>query len=377
MSVSQVVAPKVHDSRRSGLIDIVSGSFGAGHDAAARDIAWGLQQRGFTTRVWDIVDLLPGRLGRGLRAGYLRQMQTAPASWGWLLTRLQRRPCLAGLICGLVESSGAALLKIAEDQPTLIVSTHPFASQALGHLRATGQLRAPVVTYLTDMSVHRLWVNRAVDLHLAMHKIPAWQARGQGARAVRVVRPAVPSAFFTTPPDQHVQTAARQIMGLPKDTTLVLVTGGSEGIGDVERAALDIFNTRVGVPVVLCGRNEALRRRIASQRFATALGWVEDMSTLLIAVDIVVQNAGGITSMESLASGRPVVSYRCVPGHGETNADALDRAGLVPWIRQRTELAAALTATQTRVRTPQRAATAQLFNSPTAADAIEQIQVAA
>ena len=60
------------------LVDIVSGSFGAGHDAAAREIARLLQARGYATRTSDVVDLMPGRLGHALRAGYLHQVQSAP-----------------------------------------------------------------------------------------------------------------------------------------------------------------------------------------------------------------------------------------------------------------------------------------------------------
>ena len=43
-------------------------------------------------------------------------------------------------------------------QADLVISTHPFASQILGKARARGQLGSPVVTYLTDASVHRFWV---------------------------------------------------------------------------------------------------------------------------------------------------------------------------------------------------------------------------
>src|SRR3712207_7148329 len=69
-----------------------------------------------------------------------------------------------------------------------------------------------------------------------------------------------------------------------------------------------------------------------------ALDWISDIPRLLTAVDGVVQNAGGFASLEALAAGRPTVTYRCISGHGETNAAALDRAQIVPWIRNRTEL---------------------------------------
>jgi len=62
------------------------------------------------------------------------------------------------------------------------------------------------------------------------------------------------------------------------------------------------------------------------------------------ACDVVVQNAGGLSSLEALATGLPVITYRCLAGHGRTNAAALDDAGLVPWIRDRDGLVAALTA---------------------------------
>ena len=67
--------------------------------------------------------------------------------------------------------------------------------------------------------------------------------------------------------------------------------------------------------------------------------WISDIPMLLTAVDGVVQNAGGFACLEALAAGKPTVTYRCISGHGETNAAALDKAGIVPWIRNAADLA--------------------------------------
>lgn len=339
---SQVTRPLTPRVGRTGLVDIVSGSFGAGHDAAAREIALRLETRGYTTRTWDIVDLMPGPLGRTLRAGYLRQIQSLPATWSWTLNRLERHPALARAASRALGSADAALLALAADGADTIVSTHPFASQALGRLRAEGLITSPVVTYLTDMSVHPLWVHPSVDLHLALNELPAREARHRGARDTRVIRPAVPEGFSTpggatTPPSQ-----SRNALGLPLDERLVLVTGGSCGIGALERTAAEIAATKLAVPVVLCGRNHRLLHQIRASGSAIGLGWIDDMPSLLNAVDAVVQNSGGFTSLETLAAGVPIITYRCIPGHGETNARALDKAGLVPWIRERGDLATGL-----------------------------------
>jgi hypothetical protein len=66
------------------------------------------------------------------------------------------------------------------------------------------------------------------------------------------------------------------------------------------------------------------------------------MAPLIRACDVVVQNAGGLTSLEALACGRPVVSYNCVSGHGQTNSRALAEAGLAVWAKDAPSLARAL-----------------------------------
>jgi UDP-N-acetylglucosamine:LPS N-acetylglucosamine transferase len=58
----------------------------------------------------------------------------------------------------------------------------------------------------------------------------------------------------------------------------------------------------------------------------------------------VIQNAGGLSSLEALASGLPVISYRCLPGHGSTNAAALETAGWAPWARRPDDLPGMLAA---------------------------------
>lgn len=321
--------------REAGLVDIVTGSFGAGHDAAAREIAGRFEERGYATRTWDVVDLFPLRVGRLLRAGYLQQLRHAPGTWGSLLRGLQHSDRSARLASRALAITAPGLLRIAADGPDLIVSTHPFASQTLGRLRGAGRIDVPVVTYLTDMSVHPLWVHPSVDLHLALHPIPAAQARSLGGRA------AVVDPLAGCPRRLHLVepvAALRRRLGLPVDEPLALVTGGAFGIGALERAAADVSGTGLAHPVVLCARNTALRDHLQGRPGVTALGWRDDLPDVLAAVDVVVQNAGGFTSQQALAAGVPQVSYRCIPGHGETNAAALELAGQVAWARTQDDL---------------------------------------
>jgi UDP-N-acetylglucosamine:LPS N-acetylglucosamine transferase len=147
----------------------------------------------------------------------------------------------------------------------------------------------------------------------------------------------VPPEFESRRPSSRQRGGARSSLSPLTQTPTALLVGGAYGIGRLEEAALEVGASGVATPVVLCGRNDRLRRRLA-RRGVLSLGWVDDVASLLASVDVVIQNAGGFTSLEALAAGVPVVTYRCIPGHGAANAAALDSAGLVPWLLDVDEL---------------------------------------
>ncbi len=330
-------------------VAIVSGSFGAGHDAAAREIGIRLAEHGIESDIHDIVDMFPPGLGGALKAAYLRQLRSAPTTWGWLLKSLDsagdraHSTLLARLATAVAGAAGRRVAERTVRGADAVIATHPFASQALGQLRRRGRLTQPVFTYLTDLSVHRLWVNNFVTAHLALHAVAEADARAHGAHSVQLVRPAVRRTPLGARPESLPdRDALRRELGLPVEARLALITGGAEGVGRLADAARDVLAVGGCHPVVLCGRNEHLRQHVLRLPGVSALGWVDDMPALYAAVDVVIQNAGGSTSLEALDAGLPVISYLCIPGHGETNANALHRAGLAPWVRSRSDLGAAL-----------------------------------
>jgi UDP-N-acetylglucosamine:LPS N-acetylglucosamine transferase len=321
-------------------IVIVSARVGAGHDGAARELARRLQQRGCKVDRYDFLDMLPARLGQLMCDGYHRQLQFAPRSWDWLLAALDRKP-LARLARKLSTLAGPKLMTALEPHTDLVVSTYPAAGHTLAGLKRQGLLTAPFVVYLTDPSTHRLCVTSDADVHIAPNHTAAEQARRLGAREV-VVAPQAVAPEFRPPSSNAEHNRARETFGLPIGAPLALILAGSWGVGQVEQTTRDVAASGLAHPVVVCGRNESLRRRLTRAGIGDVYGWVDDMPRLMRACDVVVQNAGGLTSSEALASGRPVITYRCLPGHGRANARVLDAAGLVRWVREPDELADAL-----------------------------------
>jgi UDP-N-acetylglucosamine:LPS N-acetylglucosamine transferase len=329
-------------------IVVLSASVGAGHDGAAAEITRRLRASGFAVRRADFLDLLPAGWGRALKLTYARQLEFAPASWGHLLEAAGRPRGTRSAAWLSTWAARSRLLALTGPAPAAVVSTYPLASQALGRLRLAGELRAPAIAVLTDPSVHPLCVAPGVDLHLAPNE--------EAAEIVRLVHglPAAANAPIVDPAfrparDADEVLAARRRHGLPLDVPLTLVVAGSWGVGDIGATVRDLTAATEAIPVVVCGRNTALRDRQAATGRVIALGWIDDMPSLLRAADVVVHNAGGLTSLEALASGVPRVSYRCLPGHGTANAAVLERLGLSSWPRTPLELSSAL-ATASRLR---------------------------
>jgi UDP-N-acetylglucosamine:LPS N-acetylglucosamine transferase len=320
---------------------IVSASVGAGHDAVAGELAARLEEAGVVVERHDFLDLLPGPAGRILVGSYHKMLDRAPWTWKLLYGGLDNHRMMSIQASLFTALAGRRTRKVIGDDARIIVATYPLASQVLGRLRRRGQVATPVHTYLTDFSVHQLWASPFVDAHLAVHQVPAAQAREVGCSGVSVVVPLVDRRF--TPVTERLRFAARARWGLPQEGRLALLVGGSWGAGEIERTVSDVEAADPDLTcLVVCGRNEALRERLLAAGVKHAYGWVDDMPGLMHAADVLVQNAGGMSVQEAVASGLPVVTYRSIPGHGLTNAAALDQAGVARWVRLHSELAAAL-----------------------------------
>jgi UDP-N-acetylglucosamine:LPS N-acetylglucosamine transferase len=319
---------------------VISASFGGGHDMAARRLAARLATFGFASRRLDLVELLPAGLGRAMRTGYRIQLGVAPRSWTWLCGATRSESLRVS--DWLVRLAGDRVRAALTPETVAVVSTYPLASQLLGELRRRGELTVPVATMLTDVAVHPLWIADGVDAHLAPHPSTARAARRLGAAGVSVCAPSVPAAF--RPAEDGEQHEARLAFGLPARGPLALIVTGSWGVGQFIRSARDVAATGVATPVVACGRNTRGRLMLQASGVGHALGWTDDMPSLMRACDVVLHSGAGVSTQEALACGRPVLTYRPLPGHGRDIAAALQRARLAPWITTPERLGPALTA---------------------------------
>ncbi|MFJ2188730.1 UDP-N-acetylglucosamine--N-acetylglucosamine transferase [Kitasatospora sp. NPDC087861] len=335
-NAARIALPHQRRSSARPRIGIISASVGAGHDGAAAELARRLSDDGATVDRWDLLDLLPARAGRAVSELYHGLLEHAPWAYQRIYSSTERAGGAGPAARALLRTAQERVLRALPAGTGAVVSTYPGASHVLGGLRLEGRLSVPAVTYLTDFSVHPLWVAPGVDAHLAVHEVPARQARALGAAGVQVCGPVVDPRF--RPPSEAERADAARRFALTPGVRHALLVAGSWGVGPVRQVAGEILRSGVAVPVVVCGRNRALAARLTADGIEHVHGWTEDMPALMWACDVLVQNAGGLTSLEAFASGLPVAGYRCIPGHGTTNSAALDEAGVAVWIREPNDL---------------------------------------
>ena len=326
---------------------IISADIGEGHDLPARAVAREFKDEDPDAQV-TIVNGLPAMgavLTHLLRENsafmfrwvpwwfdlqYRLFMNFAPTRWlaRRLLTAFGRR--------GLMRL-------IRAHDPDQIVSTYPGVTAVLGELRRSGRLNVPCYSSITDLAGLHFWAHPGIDLHFITHPESAEEVEEiAGPGSVRWAKPPTSPAFLAA----RSRGDARRALSLPAEGKVIAVSGGGWGVGDLvgaTRAALAVEGATV---LCLCGRNDKLRARV-TQRFAgeprlRVMGFTDRMGDVLAASDALIHSSAGLTVLEAIIRGCPVISYGFGYGHVRASNAALKRFGLAQVACKEDELGPAL-----------------------------------
>jgi diacylglycerol O-acyltransferase len=329
---------------------IISAEMGEGHNAAASALTEAIEESWPQCKVekLDTMELHGVRFARAARWAYGFQLKAAPWTYEMFYDQLSRSDRFAGgAKSALGAFFGRRLAKVIDSrQPDLVISTYPFGSAALDWMREKRGFSTLMVTYCPAFHVHPLWVYPRIDLHFVMYDSAAEHARMRGfEETMRVGAPPVRRGFGAMRRGE-----ARELLGLPDDGFVVLMTGGAWGLGDIAQGVEALLKMEPPVHVVtVCGKNATLE---AELRTAAAdaggrlvvYGYVSTMPELMAASNVVVTNGAGVTVLEALRTPRPVVAFAPLAGHGTASTtemvrrnlavEARDVPGLVQQIRR-------------------------------------------
>ena len=356
MDTSSVLVPNVlaTTARSVAATDklrvlIYSTDMGGGHDAMANAIKGELLARfpdAVHVEVSNGLQIGNPRLHQMMRDTYAAQLKYAPGSYDSLYNVLSN-PFAARVTDTISRTltQGRLLDDIARREPDVILSTFPQLTGTLGHLRADGRVKVPVMGVVIDSDPHRAWVSKGADEHLVLNAadLPRIAKFGSAKEPItgRAIRPPVDTRSF-----QHYDVAAaRDAFGLPKDQKVLLVSGGSWGLALPEEELHRILAETDLHLAIATGRNEQafnhLKATFPADR-VTPIPFTREMPQLLAASDGMLTNSAGMTTMEGFARGRPIVLYRPIVGHGVDGAAALDEDRLATYATDASEAIGAL-----------------------------------
>ncbi len=324
----------VTDANVPRRVLIISAEMGEGHNAAATALTEAIEEcwpQCVVDRL-DTMELRGVRFARAARWAYGFQLSVLPWSYELFYDRLSRSARFARAARASVGAFfGRRLGKaVAGNDPDLVISTYPFGSAALDWLRTKKGYSTVTVTYCPAFHVHPLWAYSGIDLHFVMYDTAAADALLPGfEQSMRLGAPPVRRGF-----GDMSRAEARQLLGLPPDDFIVLMTGGAWGLGDIAPGVEALVKLEPAVhAVAVCGKNAGLEDGLRSLAAAhsgrlTVYGYVSTMPELMAAANVVVTNGAGVTVLEALRTPRPVVAFAPLVGHGTASTTEMVRRNL-------------------------------------------------
>jgi processive 1,2-diacylglycerol beta-glucosyltransferase len=324
---------------------LLSVSAGHGHVKAAQALEAGanLPPGNGTSTHLDAMAYVTGAFRKIYTDWYLQLVRHAPEVWSYLHQKTDSTPhsAMAQRLRRSIErlSAKALMNEVRRIGPSAIICTHFLPAELLMREQNKGRLHCPVWLQVTDYDLHNMWIVPHMAGYLAATEEVAFRMRARGLPADRIHVTGIPvMPAFARPeaPDLDSRRCVSRI-GLDPARKVVLMMSGGAGTGDlphmVERVlALRGPDMEEFQVVAVAGRNAAAHARLSAmaQQHGSrllAVGFTDDMHTLMSASDLVITKPGGLTVSECMALGKPMLLVAPIPGQEEHNAGYLVEEG--------------------------------------------------
>lgn len=264
---------------------------------------------------------------------YLDMLKSNPDFWDYLYDN-EMIMKLTSKLKGMVDWVNSKKLKkvFKSFEPEAVVCTHAFPCGIFSSLKENKMSDLPLIAVMTDFDVHGYWVHKNVSFYCVANNQTKKKLIKKGIAEERIGVFGIPiNPIFNQKKDVK---SLREKLGLRKDLPVLLIMGGSLGLGPIERIVCYLNNIAPDFQMlVVTGKNQVLREQLERLRpqidkEITFFGYVKDIDELMKASDILISKSGGLTCAEALASARPMIIVNPIPGQEERNSRYLTQQGV-------------------------------------------------
>ena len=311
-------------------IMLLTAATGGGHLRAANAVEQYIRDNtDFDVISVDTLKAVSRFLDKTVCDSYLFMAKKAPALFGRLYKQTNKQtrfsdlvPKLSGLFSNLLFPT------IANYQPDVIITTHPFATEMVSDLKEDGLVTAPLICIITDYGVHRAYIAGQVDGYVVASDDMVPELMSFGVEKEKIYPFGIPvhGVFF----DREDRGMLLRELNLNPELPTLLFMAGSFGVSNIIKFYRDLDSTDAQMQIiVITGRNqklyEAFEKELASgTRVPTRLIYFTDeVEKFMHASDLLVTKPGGLTVSEALACNLPMAVFDAIPGQEEDNANFL------------------------------------------------------
>ncbi|HEV3097276.1 MAG TPA: glycosyltransferase [Candidatus Dormibacteraeota bacterium] len=306
---------------------------GAGHRAAAEAVAAALAVRYPNRFQIDCFDPMadPHVLAGRLTALYGPVTRRLPFLWSAAYHATNLQPTVRLFQHSIGRGLRRKLRAALEPRPALVASFHPLLNHVAVDVMPYG---VPRVTVITDwIAFHQAWTDLKADCIICPSQAAYDLCRRRGIPAERLVLAGLPIHPRFADAIRHAgdKPSMRLRLRLRPHAPTVLLAGGGDGTEPLRKYAAALARSPLDIQVLaVCGRNQALARRIREDNHAGVhvFGFVDNMPELLLAADLLATRAGPGIIAEGLGCGCPLLLTGYLPGQEEGNVKEVVSRGL-------------------------------------------------
>ncbi len=311
---------------------LVYASAGAGHLKAAQSLFEYLRTKdqSLDVKLVDVLDYCHPLFSGVYAKSY--DFFVRYASWAWLLlyyiTKIAGIGRLIRMACYPVNRlSAGSFIRLAEKEaPDIFISTHFLASELISGIKIKNGLRRKLVSVITDFSVHPFWISENTGLYAVASDASACQLMRYGVDPGKIAVTGIP-----VDPQFAEEKSGKEFLknsGLDPQLFTVCIVSGSFGIGPIEGIIESLKNEAQLLAVT--ANNKRLFLKLASKGYPRVriFGFIDNMSEVIRACDIVLTKPGGLTIAELLAAEKPFIFIAAIPGQERENMRILGEYGI-------------------------------------------------
>jgi len=272
-------------------------------------------------------------LEKVINSTYMGVIKNKPEVWEYLYDNPKVLKSVQGLRDVIHRFNSKKLKTILEDfKPDACICTQAFPCGMIADYKKNLNLDLPLFGVLTDHAPHSYWIFRDVDCYVTPSEVSKERFVKDGVPESKVKAFGIPiNPRFSK---GHDKNEVCKKLGLDPERPTVLIMGGSQGLGPVEKIVSVLEGIEVSFQlIVVCGVNKRLERTLSkiSSRYnkkVLVFGYVENVDELMEASSIVVTKPGGLTTAEALSKDLPMIIVHPIPGQEMKNTDFLLQQGV-------------------------------------------------